>query len=115
MEWEGRGEAQRQPPTEPSKMCMGNSNVSENETFKDGHENERADRTGAKLRGVGSTARSMPVQMARRLGPQGERALSPFLPTGFQNLLRSPAAWFTDFLTYKGFVSRDPVGSELSA
>ena len=75
--------------------------MSENETFKDGPENERADRTGAKLRGVGSTAGSMPVQMARPLGLPGKRALSPFLPTGFQNLLWSPAAWFTDCLTHK--------------
>ena len=50
--WEGGGKHRRnQPPTEPSKTCTGNSNVSENETLKDGLENERAERAGAKLHG----------------------------------------------------------------
>lgn len=52
VEWGGRvGGKHRRNLPQSRKTCTGNSNVSENETLKDGLENERAERAGAKLRG----------------------------------------------------------------
>lgn len=75
-------------------------------TLKDGLEMREQSASWSQASRVESATRSMPVQMASPAGSLSERVLSRFLPTGFQNLLQSPAARFIVCLTHKGFVSR---------